>query len=186
MAEYSSTDLLRNYIEDAIAAEKNSEVRLRSFADDTSDDVEVRSLLLTHADETYVQRQRLTDRLESLGGKPPVLKDIVGEIFTWASRTATAKQLPEERIVQNLIAAFSIEQGECALYEALVQVARRAGDQQTETLALKIQAEENKTAERLWHLLPSRSKIAFNMLTVGEVDPSVETKTQDDQILLDT
>lgn len=110
---------------------------------------------------------------------------MAAQIFSLSPKIATAKQNPEERIVQNLITAFSVEQSECAMYEALIHVARMAGDRETETLALKIQAEENRAAESLWHLLPSRSKIAYNILTMGEVDPSVETKTQEDQILLD-
>ena len=185
MAE-NSTHVLARYISDAIAAEKHSETQLRSYADETLDDSEVQMLFLGHADETYVQRQRLTDRLQELGGEPPNLNGVSAQLFAWATRTATAKQRPEERIVQNLIAAFSMERGECALYESLRQAARVVDDKETEALALRIQAEESNAAERVWHFLPSRSKIAYNMSTVGEVDPSVETRTGEDQILLDS
>ena len=180
------TDILRDYIEDAIGAEKSSEMQLRSFADETIDDDELRLLFLSHADQTYVQRQLLTDRLRQPGTEPPSLRSIPVQSFSSFPRESAAKQPAEERILQNLITAFSVETSECAMYEGLVQMARRAGDFETETLALRIQAEERTTADRIWHLLPSRSKIAYNMLTVGEVDPSVETKTQEDQILLDT
>ena len=185
MAE-NSTDVLMRHISDVILAEKHSETQLRSYADETVDDSEVQMLFLGHADETYVQRQRLTDRLQELGGEAPSLTGASGRTFDWVPQTTSSKQRPEERIVQNLIAAFSMERGECALYESLRQAARVAGDRETEALALRIQAEESSASERVWHFLPSRSKIAYNISTVGEVDPSVETKTGEDQILLDS
>jgi hypothetical protein len=46
----------------------------------------------------------------------------------------------------------------------------------TEELARESQEQERTTAERVWKFLPSRSKIAFNMLNLQEVDPSVETR----------
>ncbi len=85
----------------------------------------------------------------------------------------------EGKLVQNLITALCVETGEMAMYEALASVAAAAGDGTTELLAREIQAEEQRTAEKLFHFLPTRSKIAFNVLTAGEVDPSVETKTSE-------
>jgi len=63
------------------------------------------------------------------------------------------------------------------MYEALAHVAREAGDALTEALAREIQEQEQRAAEKIFHFLPSRSKIAFNVLTADEVDdPAVATK----------
>jgi hypothetical protein len=50
-------------------------------------------------------------------------------------------------------------------------------------LAREIQDEERGTAEKLWSFIPSRAKIAFNLLTAGEMDPSVDTKMADDRVI---
>jgi ferritin-like metal-binding protein YciE len=107
-------------------------------------------------------------------------------LFSSAPKIAQATHKPEERIVQNLITAFCVENGERAMYEALATTARIAGDGATERLAREIAAEGTATAEKIWHFLPSRSKIAFNVLTAGEIDPSVDTRTVDDRIVDET
>jgi ferritin-like metal-binding protein YciE len=93
-----------------------------------------------------------------------------------ATSIAEIGHTPEEQLVQNLITAYCVETGECAMYEALAVSARTAGDSETEALAREIQAEEVRAAEKIFRFLPSRSKIAFNVLTAGELDPAVETK----------
>jgi ferritin-like metal-binding protein YciE len=69
------------------------------------------------------------------------------------------------------------------MYEALAAAAEAAGDNATEALAREIQAEEKQTANKIWRFIASRAKIAFNLLTVAETDPSVNTKTQDNRLL---
>ncbi len=75
----------------------------------------------------------------------------------------------EERTVQNLMMAYTVECSEMAMYEALATAARQAGDAETEQLARSIQAEEKATAEKIWAHLPVASRIAFNRV-VG-MDP---------------
>jgi ferritin-like metal-binding protein YciE len=179
----TGAEVVRRYLQDAIAAESSFESQLRSFAHDSGDDFEVQSLFFGHAAETSRQIERLMARLQELGGAPSGAKSSLARFFSSAPKLAQATHRPEERLVQDLIAAFSVENGERAMYEALAATARIAGDAITETLAREIAAEETATAEKIWHLLPSRTKIAFNMLTVGEIDPSVETKRVDDRIV---
>ncbi len=69
------------------------------------------------------------------------------------------------------------------MYEAIAAVAEAAGDDATEALAREIQAEEKQTAEKLWRLITSRAKIAFNLLTVAETDPSVNTRAQENRLI---
>ncbi|MGA8026785.1 MAG: DUF892 family protein [Bryobacteraceae bacterium] len=181
MAE-SSDDLIRRYLEDAIAAEKSFETQLREFAAEGDDD-EVQSAFAFHADQTRRQYERLAARLEQIGGALSNGKNSIAQLFARASQVVQSGRVPEERTAHNLISAFSIENGECAMYEALACLANAVGDAETEMLAREIQTEERNTAEKLARFIPSRSKIAFNMLTVSEVDPAVETRAPDDRIV---
>ena len=67
----------------------------------------------------------------------------------------------EERTVQNLIMAYTVENAEVAMYEALATVAQAAGDFGTEQLARTIQQEERETAEKVWQHLPIAARVAF-------------------------
>lgn len=178
----SNIDTIRRYLADAIAAEKGFESQLRSFAEDGDDD-EVQGLFAEHARQTATQIQRLSTRLESLGGAASRTKNLVAQLFTIAPRAAQFGHLPEERTAQDLMVGYSVEMSECAMYESLRIAAESAGDSQTASLAREIGAEEFATAQRLWHLIPSRAKIAYNMATAGEVDPAIETRTADDRLV---
>ena len=182
MAEKSS-NLIKRYIEDAIAAERSFESRLRAFAEE-GDDAEVQSAFLTHAQETRLQHERLAARLQALGGAATsAVKTFLDQLFSFKPKTPQAEHSQDERLLQKLVLAFALEKSECALYEALATVAAAAGDAATEELARDIQAQESETADRLWRFIPSRTKIVFNLLTAGEIDPAVETKAPDDRVL---
>ena len=178
----NNTEIVRRYIEDVIAAETAFETQYRSFAT-VGDDAEVQSLFAEHAGQTASQIARLNARLAALGGAPSTAKSWLAHIFSFAPSVAKLTHLKEERLTQNLIAAYSVEMSECAMYQALETVARAAGDTITAELAAEIAAQELATAEKVWRFLPSRSKIAFNVLTAGEVDPSVETRAPDDRLV---
>lgn len=183
MAEHRpAEDVIRKYLQDAIAAEDSFESQLRSFSA-VGDDAEVQAVFAIHANETAVQSKRLTVRLGELGGAPSAVKTVLAHLFSLTPRTAQLTHTPDERLVQNLIAAFAVETSECAMYEALAAVAQAKGDAITERLARDIQSEEQQTALKLWSFIPSRAKIAFNLLTAGELDPAVETKLPDDRLL---
>jgi ferritin-like metal-binding protein YciE len=177
----SATQLLRTLIEDAIASEKAFEAQLRAFAESARDDDEVRALFAGHAEETRTQHERLRllapeDLAFSQEGGFVSLLHVAPQI------TQPGHPI-EEQILQNLISSYTVETGELAMYEALAVAARAAGDTSIEDLARQLQNEERLAAENIWHLLPSRSKIAFNMLTVSEIDPAVETKVADDRLI---
>jgi ferritin-like metal-binding protein YciE len=178
----TSDDVIRRYLEDAIAAEKSFETQLQGFAEE-GDDEEVEAVFAIHAAETRRQYDRLTARLEELGGSPSTTKSFLAHVFGLAPKPVQMGHAPEERTTQNLIIAFTVENSECAMYEALAAAAEAAGDTATETLAREIQAEEKKTAEKIWHFLSSRAKIAFNLLTAMETDPSVNTRAADNRLI---
>ena len=181
MAE-SSSAVIRRYLEEAAAAEASFEGQLRAFSQE-GDDEDVRAAFAQHADETRHHHERLSARLEQLGGASPLTRSALANVFSVVPKLALAPHQPEERTAQNLIVGFAVETSECALYEALATIAKSAGDTITESLAREIQAEERRIADRIWHFIPSRAKIAFNMLTVGEVDPSIETKAMLNRIV---
>jgi len=179
---HTSTDVIRRYLEDAIAAEKSFETQLQGFARE-GDDEDVRSAFATHAEETRGQYTRLTARLQELGGSPSTAKSFLAHVFGLAPKSAQVGHAPEERITQNLIMAFTVENSECAMYEALAAAAEAAGDTATEALAREIQAEERQTADKVWGFIATRAKIAFNLLTAAETDPSVNTRAAGNRLI---
>lgn len=181
----TAVEVIRRYLQDAIAAETSFESQFRSFAHEGRDDFEVQAHFFEHAAAIHRRIERLKVRSEELGGSSSEAKSFLAHLFSFAPKIAQATHLPEEQLVQNLIAAFCVVQGERAMYEALAASAQTAADSVTEALAREMSAEEAATAEKTWHFLPSRSKIAFNLLTVGEVDPAVETKVGENRILDD-
>jgi ferritin-like metal-binding protein YciE len=178
----TSDEIIRRYLEDAIAAEKSFETQLQGFAH-VGDDEEVEAAFAIHAAETRRQYERLTVRLEELGGSPSTAKSFLAHVFGLAPKPAQVGHTPEERTTQNLMMAFTVESSECAMYEALAAAAEAAGDTATETLAREIQAEERQTAEKIWRFIGTRAKIAFNLLTATETDPSVNTRVADNRLI---
>jgi ferritin-like metal-binding protein YciE len=170
----SGSDVIREHTEDALAAEEAFEECLRAFATQ-GDDQEVQRAFAEQAGKTRLQ----IDRLRALVGEArpvPAWKSPLRAFLNVAATVVRPGHTPEERVVQNLIAAYCVTAGECAMYEALASVARYAGDLATEAIAREIQAEKQQAGQRLFRFLPTRSKIAYNVLTAHEVDPSVETK----------
>ncbi len=152
MAE-TSADVVRRYLENAIAAEKNFETQLQSFANG-SENATFKAAFEQHALETKKQYERLTARLDSLGGATSGAKSLLAHIFGLSSKAAHAGREEEGRTTQNLVLAFAAENNELAMYEALAAIAEAAGDPETAALARSIQEGEKAAAEKLWRLLP--------------------------------
>jgi ferritin-like metal-binding protein YciE len=163
MAE-SSVDVVKRYLEDAIAAEKSFETQLEAFSKE-GDNTAAKSAFEQHARETRTQYERLTARLEALGGSPSGAKSLLAHVFGMSPKAAQIGHEKEERTTQNLMMAFAVENSEMAMYEALAAVAEAAGDSETVSLARSIQAQEKATAEKVWSLLPSAASEAFERLT---------------------
>ncbi len=158
MADHSTKDIICRYLQDAIAAENSFESQLRSFAEE-GDDSTVRALFQQHAEETASQIRRLTTRLEALGESPSGMKSFMAHMFSFAPKVASVGHDEAERQTQNLMAAFAVENSECAMYESLATVAEAVGDSTTAMLAREIQAEEKRTADKVWaHIAPSAQR----------------------------
>jgi ferritin-like metal-binding protein YciE len=175
MAE-ASTDVINRYLEDAIAAEKSFETQLQGFAKE-GDNEAVKAAFHQHALETRRQYERLTARLESLGGSTSTAKSILAHLFNLSPKTAQIGHEKEERTTQNLIMAFAVENSELAMYQALISVAEAAGDTETAALAREIQAEEKRTADKVWSLLSPAALEAYHRLATSSAASSPRAAT---------
>jgi ferritin-like metal-binding protein YciE len=165
MAE-TSTDVIKRYLEDAIAAENSFETQLQGFAKEGDNEV-AKAAFHQHALETRTQIERLTTRLEALGGSTSTAKSVLAHIFNFTPKAAQIGHEKEERTTQNLMMAFAVENSECAMYESLAVVADASGDSETAELARSIQSQEMATAEKVWKLLPAAALEAYQRITAN-------------------
>jgi ferritin-like metal-binding protein YciE len=162
----SSTEVVRRYLEDAIAAESNFITQLKGFANE-GDNQAARAAFEQHRIETENQHERLVARLKELGGTPSTTKSVLAHIFGLSPKAASVGHEKEERTTQNLMMAYAVENSEIAMYESLATVADAAGDSITAELARSIQKEEAATADKIWQLIPSAAIDAYNRLIGG-------------------
>lgn len=151
MAE-SSTDVIKRYLADAIAAEKNFETQVHGFSKQGEDEA-VKAVFRQQALETKRQCERLVARLHSVGGSPSATKDLLGHIFGLSLRSIQLGHEKEERATQNLTIAYAFQNSKIAMYESLATMADAAGDSETAQIARDIQAEQNAMAKTIWDLL---------------------------------
>lgn len=164
MPNDSSSEVIKRYLVDAIAAERNFETQLKAFSKE-GEQVPVQNLFAEHAVETKSQHERLTARLEALGGSPSTLKSFFAHLFNFAPKTAQLGSDGSEKNAQDLIIAFAIENSEIAMYEELAIVAGFAGDTVTEQLARAIQEEERVAAKKVWSLIEGSCRQSFMKIT---------------------
>src|SRR5437588_642019 len=155
---------ITRYLQDAIAAEKSFEAQLNTFAKEATLPA-ARMAFEQHAEETRRQYEALTARLEALGESTSGLKSFLAHMFGVAPKTAQAGHIDEERTTQDLIMAFSVENSEVAMYEALAVAAEATNDTQTVHLARRIQQEEQRTADLIWAMIPTAAKSGFQAAT---------------------
>jgi ferritin-like metal-binding protein YciE len=166
MSTQSAQEVIRRYLVDAIAAERNFEAQLKSFSKD-GEQVPVQNLFAEHAVETRHQHERLTARLHALGGSPSTLKSVLAHLFNFAPAAAQIGHDAGEKNSQDLIIAYAIENSEIAMYEELAIVAGFAGDTETERLARAIQEEERTAAKKVWSLIDASCRQTFMKLTTN-------------------
>lgn len=145
------------YLDDAIGAEKSFETQLKVFSME-GDSSEAKSAFGAHAKETRSQHERLTARLNDLGGKPSTTKSLLAHLFTLTPQAAQIGHDATERTTQNLIIGCGVENAEVAMYEVFGVVAGDAGDHQTKQLVLDIQKQERETADKVWKLVSSAAR----------------------------
>ena len=164
MANETPNEVLQRYLEDVIAAEKSFESQLRAMSKE-GDFEPAKSLFAEHANQTRSQHERLTARLEQIGGSPSALKTAAAHVFNFTPKVAQLGHQDAEKSSQDLIIAFTVENSEVATYEALATVAAAAGDFTTEQLAREIQEEERRASHNIWHLIAPSSRQAFEVVS---------------------
>src|ERR1700742_4690584 len=98
----TSDEVIKRYLEDAIAAERSVESQLRTYVKEGQDE-EVQAAFAAHADVTKSHADRLNARLESLGGSSSATKDFLAHLTAMAPKAEQIGRAEEERITQNLI-----------------------------------------------------------------------------------
>jgi len=167
MATEKAIRFIKSRLEDAIAAEKSFETQLRGFASEGSSD-QIHALFLQHADETRTQYERLTKRLTELGGDPSAGKSFLAHLVGLSPKLAQLGHDTVDRVTQNLMMAYAVENCEIAMYESLIAVTEAAGDEDTAESARAIQDEERRTAEKIWKLIAPWAGTAFKKLAGAE------------------
>lgn len=165
MAE-NAVEILQRYLEDAVAAERNFESQLRAMAKE-GDQPAAQALFAQHAEETKSQHERLTARLQAIGGSPSTLKSFFAHIFNTTPKVAQLGHDAAEKSTQDLMIAFAVENAEVAMYEAMAAAANALGDAETEQLARSIQAEERRAGEKVFALIASSSRDAVHKITAA-------------------
>ena len=136
---------------------------MRDFAREGSGE-QSHELYVRHAEETRIQYERLTARLNELGGDPSAAKSFMAFLLGLSPKLAQMGHDVLDRLTQNLMIAFAVENCEVAMYESLIAVAEAAGDCTTAELARSIQDEEQAMADRVWkHIAPTALSAFYKM-----------------------
>ncbi|MBI3909623.1 MAG: DUF892 family protein [Armatimonadetes bacterium] len=164
MAQQTPQDVIKRYLQDAIAAEETFEKHLRDFADDTDRD-DIKQLFLQHADQSKWQHDQLVNRLRALGGSPSGFKSFMAGIFGLGPKSMQLGHASSEKLVQDLIMAYAVEHSEIAMYESLIAACGVAGDTETANLARQIQDQERATAQKVWGQIRPCAEWAYQDVT---------------------
>lgn len=156
--------ILRRYLEDAIAAERNFESQLQDMSGE-GNNIGAREVFAQHALQTRSQYQRLEARLHELGGSPSGFKTIMAHLFSMLPKSAQMGHDDSEVTTQNLVIGYTVENAEIAMYEALASMAAAAGDLQTEQLAREIQEEERHAAKLIWGLIARSARESYDHIS---------------------
>lgn len=155
------------YLQDAIAAEKSFEDQLVAFSKEGNDEA-AQAVFARHAQETRTQYERLTARLHEIGGSTSFVKSLLARFFSLSPKVAQAGHDASERMTQNLMMGYSVENSEIAMYEVLAAVAGAAEDRETEKLVLDIQQQERETAEKVWQFIGPAARRSIRELTLAK------------------
>jgi ferritin-like metal-binding protein YciE len=163
----TSAEVVKRYLQDAIAAEKNFEAQLQGFAKETGNDP-AKAAFESRLAETRGQIERLTGRLEQLGGTPSAAKGLLAHVFQLAPKAAQLVHEKDASTTQDLIVAFAIENNECAICESLASTAEAAGDPETAALARSIEAAGKAAANKIWGMLGPAARNEYLMVTAAK------------------
>ena len=140
------TDKLVDYLQDALAMERNVATMLNSMRESTGDE-KLRMRIERHEEETRHQIERLEGCLEGHGASSSGVKDAAAK--AGAAMKGVLDQVRGEKAGRNVRDAYVTEHGEIAAYQLLERVATLAGDTRTVDVARRNRAEEEDMARFL-------------------------------------
>ncbi len=141
---------LVKYLTDVHSTEQNALSTLQAGADGAGNE-ELAGAFRDHLIETREHEQLIKARLDAHGASPSALKDVAQKGV--AAVTGALASAAPDTAGKMAIQAFAFEHLEIASYRMLRQVAERAGDQETVTVADRILEQERAAAEKLSGLL---------------------------------
>jgi ferritin-like metal-binding protein YciE len=176
MSERDTSDQLLRYLGDAHSIEEQALAQLRTAPDIAGED-RLAGALGEHLLETETHEQLVRERLRALGESPSRLKDMImavggkGFVIFARSQPDTPGKLAAH--------AYSYEHLEIAAYELLARVARSAGDAETEAMAERIRADEQRMAKRLADLFDETVRASIALLDPRELQARLITYLAD-------
>jgi len=150
--ESASRTVVRRYVEDAEAAERNFEDALAGFGKE-GEQTRGQSLFAMMSSKARTQHERLQRRLEGLGGSPSTSKSALAHLLAFTPLSAQLGHDEAEKNTQHLMITYAAAAAEMAMYEALAAVAMAAGDTETAPLGRELQAEEQEDHRLAWERL---------------------------------
>jgi ferritin-like metal-binding protein YciE len=137
---------LTKHLTDVHSIEKQALEQLRK-APAIAGDEELARIFERHLVETEDQERRVRERLAARGADPSKLKDLAGRAggFGMVLFARSQPDTPGKLTAH----AYSYEHLELAAYDLLAQVAERAGDPETGSVARSIREQESAMADRL-------------------------------------
>ena len=148
----TTQERLIRYLDNAWAVEKGLVDSLKSMAQDVNDP-DVSAMFQEHAQVTWRQEEALEARIRELGSEPSGTKGFFSSMMGRMSEFMQMTQDEYDRTTQNVIKAYTSEQFEMAMYQALESYAESIGDTATAELAQRHFQEERTAAETLWPLI---------------------------------
>jgi len=155
--ESGAVAVVRRYVEDAEAAERNFEDALAGFSE-SGEQTSAQSLFSMMSNKARTQHERLERRLQELGGSPSGSKSALAHLLAFTPLSAQLGHDEAEKNTQHLMITYAAAAAEMAMYEALAAVARVSGDIQTEELARQLQSEEEEDHRLAWQQLPPSAR----------------------------
>ncbi len=155
---------LVRWLNDACMMERSIEETLLKHMNDFGDMLSFRARLERHVEETREHARSVERCIERLGGKPSMVKNVVGEIMGRVQGLSTAMYRDEQ--IKNVLAEYATEHFEIACYQSLSAVADQLGEQEVVRVCREIIAEEEAMADWLREQLP---EVTMHFLRVQAV-----------------
>ncbi|HUN79329.1 MAG TPA: DUF892 family protein [Solirubrobacteraceae bacterium] len=173
---HSSEEKIVQYLEEAHAAERGLTRDLQAQIMMTPRGA-YRDALEAHLRETREHAGRVQTRIQELGRHRDPLAMLVGVAESAAGQALALGKAPlnvlrggggEEKVLKNAKDAAAAEALEIATYTALEQLAARAGDEDTEKLAVAIRREEERMLERILREIPKLTDAVLRAEVKGD------------------